>query len=84
MPNTSLQISNGIETFKTIRKDWFEKVQNKCSCPLLENDNYNILSINYLEAYMPHKSLQISNGIWAFDDKKKAKFDSVHHRWLCT
>ena len=40
--------------------------------------------IKYLEAYMPHTSLQISNCISALEDKKKARFDLVLLRWLCT
>ena len=40
--------------------------------------------IKYLEAFMPHTSLQINNGISTLEDIKKARFDLVLHSWLCT
>ena len=39
---------------------------------------YNVSSIKYLKAYMSNTSLQISNGIEAFNDNRKAEFETVH------
>ena len=42
----------------------------------------NVASIKYLKAYMPNTSQQIS-GIEAFNDNRKAEFETVHYICPC-
>ena len=44
---------------------------------------YHAWSIKYLKQYMPNTSLQITNGIEAFNDNRKAEFETVHYKCPC-